>query len=114
MEVSLFAIFQTGQNVTTVHLFKNKIMLYPIHISLILANLGNANFGVNNINPNLCTHLIYSFAKLDPNTFDIVPWGDINPNCYLNLTALKSKNPSLKTIISIGGWADSNDGTQKY
>ena len=79
-----------------------------------MTNLGNANFGVNNINPNLCTHLIYSFAKLDPNTFDIVPWGDINLNGYLNLTALKSKNPSFKTMINIGGSADSNDGTQKY
>jgi len=82
-----------------------------------LTNLGNANFGVNNINPNLCTHLIYSFAKLDPTTFKIVPidpWGDINLNGYLNFTALKSKNPSLKTMISIGGWTDSNDGTQKY
>lgn len=32
----------------------------------------------------------------------------------MKFVALKNQNPSLKTTISIGGWADSHDGTNKY
>jgi chitinase len=69
-----------------------------------------------------CTHLIYAFAVLDASTFNIKvfdPWIDTDTTnskgrMYSKFVELKKKNPSLKTMIAVGGWADSNDGTAKY
>lgn len=66
------------------------------------------------IDPFLCTHLIYSFAKIDPVTFTMLPsdatldlgeyaW---SVNGYKKFNSLKQLNPSLKTQISIGGWEE--------
>ena len=66
--------------------------------------------------------MVYAFAVLDASTFKIKvfdPWVDTDPTnvngqMYSKFVALKKQNPSLKTMIAIGGWADSNDGTAKY
>ncbi|KAF5303798.1 hypothetical protein FQR65_LT08134 [Abscondita terminalis] len=60
------------------------------------------------IDPNLCTHVVYGFAVLDPNTLTIKPhdsWADIDNNFYTRVTAYKSKG--VKVLIAIGGWNDS-------
>jgi len=41
-------------------------------------------------------------------------WADISLGGYSNFVALKKQNSNLKTMISIGGWTDSTDGTNKY
>jgi chitinase len=66
--------------------------------------------------------LVYAFAVLDATTFNIKvfdPWVDTDPTnvngqMYSKFVALKKQNPSLKTMIAIGGWTDSTDGTAKY
>ena len=64
------------------------------------------------ITPNLYTHYIYSFALLNGTDFDfIVQDSDKNISHFV---ALKSKNSNLKSMIAIGGYSDSNDGTDKY
>ena len=92
---------------------KNSVFKYLIIVCLLT---GNGAYNVDNIDPNMCTHLIYGFAVLDPKTFTIKPadpWGDIddpnNPG-YAKFVALKKKNPQLTTMIAIGGWTDSEDG----
>ena len=68
-------------------------------------------FGVDQIDPALCTHLVYSFAILDEITFQITPMTpavDIGQEFYKKFTDLKSQNPSLKTMLAFGGWGDSN------
>jgi chitinase len=68
-------------------------------------------FGVDQIDTKLCTHLVYAFAELDENTFEIrpsLPAIDIDQNFYRKFTALKSQNPLLKTMLAFGGWVDSN------
>lgn len=78
---------------------------------------GAGQFSVSNINPNLCTHYMYAFAILDGSTYNIVTvdsWADISLKGYANFVAMKSKNPNMKTMISLGGWTDSTDGTRKY
>lgn len=65
----------------------------------------------------MCTHMMYAFAVLDPTTYKIKvfdQWADVDLKGYTNFVALKSQNPSLKTMISVGGWTDSTDGTNKY
>ena len=62
------------------------------------------------------THVIYAFAVLDGTTYTIKvydSWADISLNGYVNFVALKTKNPQLKVMISMGGWNDSN-GAFKY
>lgn len=78
---------------------------------------GNGKFDIENIDPFLCTHIVYGFAGLGSNNTiqALDPYNDLYENwgkgAYLRLTALKKKNPDLKTLIAIGGW---NEGSLKY
>lgn len=60
---------------------------------------------------------MYAFAVLNEATYEITVGNsnaDISLQGYSNFVALKKKNLCLKTMISIGGAADSTDGTGKY
>ncbi|XP_037083613.1 acidic mammalian chitinase-like [Pollicipes pollicipes] len=79
---------------------------------------GLGKFDVEDVDPNLCTHLIYGFAGLDPSKYTIKsldPWNDLYDNygkgAFIRFTNLKLRNPALKTILAIGGW---NEGSTKY
>ncbi|PVD35636.1 hypothetical protein C0Q70_02599 [Pomacea canaliculata] len=59
-----------------------------------------------NIDPFLCTHLVFAFAKVD-NRWQLAPyeWNDIQyPYLYRQFNDLKKKNPHLKTLLAVGGW----------
>ncbi|XP_014434032.1 chitotriosidase-1 [Pelodiscus sinensis] len=62
-----------------------------------------------NIDPSLCTHLIYAFAGMNNNQITTVEWND--EQHYKTFNGLKSKNPGLKTLLAIGGW---NFGSEKF
>ncbi|XP_054162596.1 chitinase-3-like protein 1 [Oppia nitens] len=100
-----------------------KVVCYWGSWSFYRPNAGQ--FDPKNIDPKLCTHLMYGFAKLNEETNKIeafepgldlgsedwesgLPWGR---GMYRKFNALREQNPSLKTIISIGGW---NEGSDKY
>lgn len=97
------------------YMFTNKNELnYAINIHF------NIQFQViENIDASLCTHLVYGFAKLESNKIEAFdPWLDLNKdepggglNAFTRFTSLKEKNPSVKTLIAIGGW---NEGSEKY
>ncbi|BFZ03576.1 hypothetical protein BsWGS_06615 [Bradybaena similaris] len=76
---------------------------------------GKGTFYPENINPALCTHLIYAFAK--PQGLDIVAfeWNDESTQwstgMYERTMALKSKNPSLQILLAVGGY---NMGSQPF
>ncbi|OQR66805.1 putative chitinase 3-like [Tropilaelaps mercedesae] len=79
---------------------------------------GDGKFPVEEIDPFLCTHLIYGFAGLgfDNRIRSLDSWNDLKDNYGKGAferftTGLKAKNPKLKTIIAIGGW---NEGSMKY
>ncbi|XP_059062527.1 probable chitinase 2 [Achroia grisella] len=77
---------------------------------------GDGSFNVNQLNPQLCTHLVYSFAGLNPDTNGIKimdPWLDIEKEsgAYNQMVGLKNRYPHLKVTIAIGGW---NEGSEKY
>lgn len=72
-----------------------------------------AKFTPQNINPYLCTHLIYAFAGLT-RRFEVKPfdaYNDIQQGNYNKFIDLKKYNPELKTMIAIGGW---NEGSKKF
>ncbi|XP_066937417.1 chitinase-3-like protein 1 [Macrobrachium rosenbergii] len=77
------------------------------------------SFDVDDIDPHLCTHLIYNFAGLSNYTWQIEvldPWNDLCPpegnNCaYKRFVELKKFNPSLTILLAIGGW---NERSEDY
>uniref|UniRef100_A0A6J0TUD3 chitinase n=1 Tax=Pogona vitticeps TaxID=103695 RepID=A0A6J0TUD3_9SAUR len=62
-----------------------------------------------NIDPKLCTHLIYAFVGMDQNRITTIEWND--EKLYKDFNNLKQKNPELKTLLAIGGW---NFGSAKF
>lgn len=69
---------------------------------------GNGKFDVENIDTNLCTHIIYGFTGLaTDNTITCLdPWNDLadggGKNALMRFTGLKSQNPSMKALVAIG------------
>uniref|UniRef100_A0A667Z9N1 chitinase n=1 Tax=Myripristis murdjan TaxID=586833 RepID=A0A667Z9N1_9TELE len=56
-----------------------------------------------NVDPNLCTHLIYAFSIINhANELTTYEWND--DVLYKAFNALKNRNPELKTLLAVGGW----------
>ena len=82
---------------------------------------GNGFFDVENIDPFLCTHLVFGFAGLDSSTNKIKvldEYNELDPGAphwgkgaYRRFTSLKQMNPNLVTLLAIGGW---NEGQNNY
>lgn len=70
---------------------------------------GAARFLPQDVDPNLCTHLIYAFAGMKGHQLSPVEWND--EQLYRDFNGLKQRNPRLKTLLAVGGW---NFGTQKF
>ncbi|XP_049881289.1 chitinase-3-like protein 1 [Pectinophora gossypiella] len=78
---------------------------------------GQGQFNVDNINPFLCSHIVYSFVGINNggtvvslDSYLDLPenWGRDN---FGKFNALKEINPNLKTLLAVGGW---NEGSGKY
>ncbi|XP_054010820.1 mucin-2-like [Hylaeus anthracinus] len=74
---------------------------------------GTAKFSPQNINPYLCTHLIYAFGGFTKDNalkpFD--KYQDIEKGGYAKFTGLKTYNKNLKTLLAVGGW---NEGSSRF
>jgi len=77
----------------------------------------NGKFDIAYIQPNLCTHLIYTFVGIGENGEVRVldSWQDLADNYGKNgfgrFNQLRKQSPETKTLIAIGGW---NEGSAKY
>ncbi|KAL3875958.1 hypothetical protein ACJMK2_033853 [Sinanodonta woodiana] len=56
------------------------------------------------IDANLCTHINYAFITLDSSGTDILSEQPFDLTLMKRLTNLKTKNPALKILVSLGGW----------
>ncbi|XP_001663097.2 chitinase-3-like protein 1 [Aedes aegypti] len=78
---------------------------------------GRGRFDIDHIDPFLCTHLVYAFfgINIDGSIRIIDPYLDLEENWgrghIKRFNALKSVNPSLKTLAAVGGW---NEGSRKF
>ncbi|KAM9319223.1 chitotriosidase-1-like [Gastrophryne carolinensis] len=68
-----------------------------------------AKYMPRNIDPQLCTHLMYAFATMNQHKIAAYEWND--DVLYEQFNNLKKVNPELVTVLAIGGW---NFGTQKF
>lgn len=59
----------------------------------------------SDLDPNLCTHYVYSFAKIPQGSNKLEPyeWNDISA-LYPGMMQLKEANPDLKILLAVGGW----------
>ncbi|XP_061629566.1 acidic mammalian chitinase-like isoform X1 [Phyllopteryx taeniolatus] len=71
---------------------------------------GVGRYRPENVDPHLCTHLIYAFSIISPsNELSTYEWND--DVLYKSFNQLKSINPNLKTLLAVGGW---NFGTAQF
>ncbi|XP_072223953.1 acidic mammalian chitinase-like [Leuresthes tenuis] len=71
---------------------------------------GAGRFVPENVDPNLCTHLIYAFSQISSsNELTAFEWND--ETLYKSFNGLKTRNPELKTLLAVGGW---NFGTTRF
>jgi chitinase len=70
-------------------------------------------FFPENLDPFLCTHVIYAFAKLGrDSTLQMYEWND--DKMYPRMMALKQQNADLKVLLAVGGWNHENGATSKF
>ncbi|KAF6212661.1 hypothetical protein GE061_013187 [Apolygus lucorum] len=70
---------------------------------------GNGKFLPEDIDTNLCTHVIYAFASLDARNLEIKvsePNADIHNKFYKRIASLAQKG--VKVSMGLGGWVDSS------
>ncbi|KAM3872056.1 acidic mammalian chitinase-like [Diretmus argenteus] len=71
---------------------------------------GVGRFMPADVDPNLCTHLIYAFSIIDnSNQLATYEWND--EVLYKAFNELKVSNPQLKTLLAVGGW---NFGSSQF
>nr|XP_028587966.1 acidic mammalian chitinase-like [Podarcis muralis] len=68
-----------------------------------------ARYKPANVDPCLCTHVIYAFATMSNNKIAPYEWND--DVLYPQFNGLKEYNEKMVTLLAIGGW---NFGTQKF
>lgn len=80
--------------------------------------LGPAKFTVEDIDPFVCTHIVYTFIGLDDSTGNVIyldPYLDLSDEWHKGaldlLLNLRAQNPNLKLQVAVGGW---NEGSEKY
>lgn len=69
---------------------------------------GGGKYVPEDIDPRLCTHIVYGFAVLDGTSLTIKPhdtWADFDNSFYERVVAHKKKG--VKVTVAIGGWNDS-------
>ncbi|KAG8290859.1 Belongs to the glycosyl hydrolase 18 [Homalodisca vitripennis] len=63
---------------------------------------GDGKYTPDNIDPHLCTHIIFAFAKIE--NYNLVPFESSDLQVYKQLTRFKKINPNLKILIAVGGY----------
>ncbi|KAH3871505.1 hypothetical protein DPMN_034708 [Dreissena polymorpha] len=69
---------------------------------------GDGRFLPEDVDPSLCTHLIYVYAKLKGNKLEPAEWNDESTTwsegMYQRVINLKDLNPEMKVLLGVGGW----------
>jgi chitinase len=71
---------------------------------------GAGRYTPENIDPFLCTHIIYAFAQVSYSG-ELALFDYSDDNLFTRVVAMKQKNPSLKVLLAVGGW---NQGSPAF
>lgn len=66
------------------------------------------NMVPEDLDPCLCTHVLYSFVPMANNALN--PTGQ-DLDYFKRMSAWKAKNPNIKVLMSVGGW---NEGSTNF
>ena len=68
---------------------------------------------LDNVPVGSLTHLVVSFGYITPSTYEITPMPgtDIDGDILTQMLTMKSQNPNVKMMISLGGWSFTDNGT---
>ncbi|RVE45948.1 hypothetical protein evm_009421 [Chilo suppressalis] len=90
-----------------------KVVCYYTNWSQYRTKIGK--FMPEDIQPDLCTHIIFAFGWLKKGKLSSFESNDETKDgktgLYDRINSLKKANPKLKTLLAIGGWSF---GTQKF
>ena len=68
----------------------------------------DGKFTPEHVDPFLCTHILYSFAKVNKDKIEAYEWNDESTEWsegnYNQVSRLKEINPDLKVLLAVGGW----------
>ncbi|XP_064646402.1 chitotriosidase-1-like [Lineus longissimus] len=76
---------------------------------------GKGKFFPEDIDPTLCTHIIYSFAKVASGVLAPYEWNDKDEPWSKGMYTrfherIRKANPKAKTLLAVGGWTHSSNG----
>jgi len=70
---------------------------------------GMGKFTPEDVDPNLCTHMVFAFATIKKNRLSASEDNDIGDSflegTYQRMMKMREKNPKLKILLAVGGWA---------
>ncbi|XP_051281703.1 acidic mammalian chitinase-like [Dicentrarchus labrax] len=98
--LSLFMCLQMVSSTKLVCYFTNWSQYRP----------GGGKYLPANVDPNLCTHLIYAFSIISHSN-ELAPYEWNDDVLYKSFNELKNRNSQLKTLLAVGGW---NFGTAQF
>ncbi|XP_032898119.1 chitotriosidase-1-like [Amblyraja radiata] len=81
----------------------NSVMLACYFTNWAQYRAGASRFMAKDIDPFLCTHLIFAFAAINER-HQVVTTEDNDEDTYKIFNDLKLQNHKLKTLLSVGGW----------
>ncbi|XP_076659481.1 chitinase-3-like protein 1 [Halictus rubicundus] len=79
---------------------------------------GNGQIQISDINPSLCTHMVYTFVGVNADgTIKVLdPWADLpdggGKNGFNQFVARGKQSPGTKSLIAIGGWIEGSKFSQ--
>ncbi|XP_076458614.1 chitinase-3-like protein 1 [Babylonia areolata] len=94
------AIYINNQSVVQIPAEKVRMCYYS---NWAQYRTGEGKFVPQDIDPFVCTHILYAFAKIDQATTSLAPFEWNDDKMYKEIMKLKKKNRALKVLLAVGG-----------